>query len=146
MIAFALALLSVTTVEHGKQMTYTVNQESSPVYVNNYDLFKLDISEQVNDGANAQDYELILNYRATSELTVYICNYDDANKCMDDPNKQNISGQESYRKLSNIRLLPKTSESSVYLLFTAHANRIVTVEFQVENVVLMELFEKKYTI
>lgn len=34
----------------------------------------------------------------------------------------------------------------MYLLFTAHANNIVTVDFQVENVVLMQPYEKNYTV
>lgn len=90
MIAFALSLFTVTTVEQGKKMSYTVNQKSEPVYANNYDLFKVDISEQVNDGANSHSYDLILNYRATGYLTVYVCQYDDADKCMNDTKKQTI--------------------------------------------------------
>lgn len=45
MIAFILSLLTVNPVEQGKKMTYTVNQESVPRYVNKYEMFEVDISE-----------------------------------------------------------------------------------------------------
>lgn len=65
---------------------------------------------------------------------------------MDDSKKQTIHGQTSYRKLSDIRSILNTSESSVYLLFTTSMNKIVTVDFQVEDVVLMLPYKQQYTI
>ena len=128
MIAFVLSLFEaeIRPVNQGSKIEYTVNSKQAESWVNNYDMFKVDISD--NNGANGSSYEFILNYHATRNLTVYVCKQNNVDECLKGSDKKIIEGQTSYYRMKDIRSALH-ADDYVYLVFTTTYREVVTVEF-----------------